>query len=251
MEQNHPNYTSVVDYEAFTLPELKARLTSEFEHAFDQMVASHQNERMFLSFVTMQFESMLRRAGTQASVQARLDVAVASDSVLEHWARMPTWGQNETAALLNGLDPALVKEVEADIYSVVAVNDMAKKFADVVAILRRGGQHTLTPTEALGWADQFSVNVPPNLRSAIERMWVKKDNGAAQGGDKKPRGDREENLLRVIAGLWEFSGLPPRPNTAADRLSALFAGWGWEKPTKGAIADTILTPASKINRIQK
>lgn len=65
------------------------------------------------------------------------------------------------------------------------------------------------------------------------------------------RADREENLLRVIAGLWQFSNLPPQPNTAADRLSALFDGWGWEKPTKGAMADLILTPASKINRIQK
>jgi hypothetical protein len=68
---------------------------------------------------------------------------------------------------------------------------------------------------------------------------------------QKLRSDRETTLLRVIAGLWEFSSLPPEPNIAADKLSALFDGWGWEKPTAGTIADTVLADAKKLPRLTK
>lgn len=60
------------------------------------------------------------------------------------------------------------------------------------------------------------------------------------------RADREENLLRVIAGLWALSGLPPEHNTTADKLSALFDSWKWDKPAKSSMADTILKPAANL-----
>lgn len=60
------------------------------------------------------------------------------------------------------------------------------------------------------------------------------------------RSDREEALLRVIAGLWALSSLPRQHNSTADKLSALFAGWGWDKPAKSTIADNILKPAASL-----
>jgi len=60
------------------------------------------------------------------------------------------------------------------------------------------------------------------------------------------RPQREQNLLRVIAGLWALSDLPDAHNTTADKLSALFDTWGWEGPAKSTIADTILRPASTL-----
>ena len=75
------------------------------------------------------------------------------------------------------------------------------------------------------------------------------DKPAAEG--QKPlriRADREEVLLRTIAGLWELSNLPREPNTTADKLSALFDGWNWEKPSKKTLADTVLSVASKLPR---
>lgn len=67
---------------------------------------------------------------------------------------------------------------------------------------------------------------------------------------EKLRSDREENLLRVAAGLWELSSLPSEASTVADKLSALFDGWGWEKPSKKTIADTVLARAAKLPRIR-
>ncbi|MDI1254122.1 hypothetical protein [Thermomonas sp.] len=61
------------------------------------------------------------------------------------------------------------------------------------------------------------------------------------------RADREENLLRVIAGLWALSGLPAEHNTTADKLSALFDSWGWDRPAKSSMADTILRHAAKLS----
>lgn len=63
---------------------------------------------------------------------------------------------------------------------------------------------------------------------------------------RKIRADREENLLRVIAGLWALSDLPHAHNVTADKLSALFDGWGWDKPAAGTMADTILREALNL-----
>ena len=62
----------------------------------------------------------------------------------------------------------------------------------------------------------------------------------------KLRADREENLLRVIAGLWALSGLPAEHNTTADKVSGLFDSWGWDKPAKSSMADTILKQAANL-----
>lgn len=62
----------------------------------------------------------------------------------------------------------------------------------------------------------------------------------------KIRSDREENLLRVIAGLWALSGLPAEHNTTADKLSGLFDTWGWDKPKKSSIADDTLKQAANL-----
>lgn len=60
------------------------------------------------------------------------------------------------------------------------------------------------------------------------------------------RSDYEENLLRVIAGLWALSGLPVEHNTTADKLSGLFDSWQWDKPAKSTIADRILKRAAEL-----
>lgn len=65
-------------------------------------------------------------------------------------------------------------------------------------------------------------------------------------GTPKLRSDREQNLLRVIAGLWALSGLPLEHNVTADKLSALFDGWKWDKPAKQTIADSILKEAANL-----
>lgn len=65
--------------------------------------------------------------------------------------------------------------------------------------------------------------------------------------DLKPiRSDREQSLLRVVAALWKLSSLPLAPHTAADRVSAIIDGWGWDGPKKGTIADRILKEAAAL-----
>ena len=68
----------------------------------------------------------------------------------------------------------------------------------------------------------------------------------AAGPKQKLRSDREQNLLRVIAGLWALSGLPPEHYTTADKLTALFTGdaWRWEKPDKDAVARVLKEAAN-------
>lgn len=66
------------------------------------------------------------------------------------------------------------------------------------------------------------------------------------GKPARLRSDREENLLRVIAGLWALSGLPAEHNTTADKVSGLFDSWGWDKPAKSSMADTILKQAANL-----
>ena len=72
---------------------------------------------------------------------------------------------------------------------------------------------------------------------------------STEGRSAKPiklRSDREETLLRVIAGLWALSGLPSEHNTTADKLSGLFDSWGWDKPAKSTIADVVLKRALNL-----
>ena len=64
--------------------------------------------------------------------------------------------------------------------------------------------------------------------------------------ESRLRPQREQNLLRVIAGLWALSDLPKAHNVTADKLSALFDSWGWDGPGKSTIADTILKPAASL-----
>lgn len=63
---------------------------------------------------------------------------------------------------------------------------------------------------------------------------------------KKLRSDREESLLRVIAGLWSLSKLPPEHNKTAGVISKLFEAWAWDGPKAGTIADKILNEAANL-----
>lgn len=97
--------------------------------------------------------------------------------------------------------------------------------------------------------------VAHGIEVARELLWFRRSDieaikagslGKQETQPRKIRSDREENLLRVIAGLWALSGLPSEHNTTADKLSALFDGWGWDKPAKSSIADTILKQAANL-----
>lgn len=97
--------------------------------------------------------------------------------------------------------------------------------------------------------------VVSRIELAREALWFRRSDveamkagslGQTEAQPRKIRSDREENLLRVIAGLWALSGLPSEHNTTADKLSALFDGWGWDKPAKSSIADTILKQAANL-----
>lgn len=89
------------------------------------------------------------------------------------------------------------------------------------------------------------------VRTAVLAEFVSSVSGKVAPSQKvgKIRSDREQNLLRVIAGLWELSELPKAHNVTADKLSALFDGWGWDKPAAGTMADTILLEAAKLPRV--
>jgi len=92
-------------------------------------------------------------------------------------------------------------------------------------------------------------DAPVIVRVANLLRFLGEVQGAGMPEDSKPaklRSDREENLLRVIAGLWALSGLPAEHNTTADKVSALFDSWQWDKPAKSSIADTILKQAASL-----
>jgi len=66
-------------------------------------------------------------------------------------------------------------------------------------------------------------------------------------GIEKLRSDREQNVMRVIAGMWALSkNLPDTPNGVAEKLVALFEVWRWESPAKKTMADTILNRAFRL-----
>lgn len=80
----------------------------------------------------------------------------------------------------------------------------------------------------------------------IKHLRAKQAITLEQTKPSKLRSDREQNLLRVIAGLWALAELPPEHNTAADRISGLITSWGWDKPAAGTIADTVLSKAANL-----
>lgn len=82
-------------------------------------------------------------------------------------------------------------------------------------------------------------------QGAVSGPTLGAENAATPKADRI-RTDREETLLRVVAGLWALSDLPPEQHTTADKLSALFDEWGWDKPVKGTIADRVLKPAANL-----
>lgn len=97
--------------------------------------------------------------------------------------------------------------------------------------------------------------VAHGIEVARELLWFRRSDiealksgslGKQEPQPRKIRSDREETLLRVIAGLWALSGLPSQPHKTADKLSALFDGWRWDKPAKSTIADTILKEAANL-----
>lgn len=103
------------------------------------------------------------------------------------------------------------------------------------------------------WFDAATLD---SLTSDLSQTTLSAD-GEAHGGlpdsadihNAKPmklRSDREETLLRVIAGLWSLSDLPREHNTAANELSYLFDSWGWDKPRKSTIADVVLKQALNL-----
>ncbi|MGX5731946.1 hypothetical protein ACWKWK_15620 [Pseudoxanthomonas beigongshangi] len=251
-------YTSSADYGRYTLAELKRRLVSEFEREFDETAKQYPDNRVFLSFVATGFGMVVRRAGKKADATDVLANSRASSDVLRHWARMPNWTQFETAALLAGLDPSLLSGKESDIVAIAETSSDARKIANVLEIMKRGSSHYVTPLQVVSWAERFDVVVPEQLKKAVIDFWGESERADAEverSQGTKLRADREETLLRVVAGLWEISGLPKKPTTAADRLEALFTGtgdggWGWEKPSKKTMADTVFSLAAKLPRNQ-
>jgi hypothetical protein len=108
---------------------------------------------------------------------------------------------------------------------------------------------------ALSERDYFKVEYSADYQPTLDDLWFRAADidamlaepvAVKQRGQPKLRSDREENLLKVIAGMWALSSLPREHNTAADKLSALFQSWGWEKPAKGTMADTILKDAANL-----
>jgi hypothetical protein len=256
MARKSAQFTSIEEYDKYSLSDLKELLTEEFRRDFDLTVEKYPDERMFLSFALLGLVSRVRGVSKRAEIAAGLEQCLATDQTYRHWARMPTWEHREMAALFAGLDPSSVSFKDEDIASAASGSELARKYHEVLSIMKRGGHYKVSPEEAVRWAQQFRVVVPPQLEADVALMWSVAESASESGttqGDRKIRGDREETLLRVVAGMWELSSLPKQPNVAADRLEALFTGtgdggWGWEKPSKKTIADTVLSVAIKLPR---
>jgi hypothetical protein len=57
------------------------------------------------------------------------------------------------------------------------------------------------------------------------------------------RTDKEENYLRIIAGLWARSELSMKPYTAAEELHSELSQWDWDKPGTDTIATVLIKAA--------
>ncbi|WP_152669952.1 hypothetical protein [Lysobacter capsici] len=246
------------DIERLSDEELRSLLLSKVSSEIDRLVLSQPRSERYLpaTFLSLSYSSILNREHKKIGVMISLDEAAASDADFAHWARMPSWSGDEMAALLTGLDPRKAGEKLKSLGDLADESEKSKRFSDIRSILQRSDASSFIrpesywhPLDAIKWAQQFEVDVPGPLHAAVNRMWTDSNSSSVPIAQKPLRSDREETLLRVIQGLWHLApNLPPEPNTTADRLSNLFSLWGVEKPAKGTIADTVLTPASRLEK---
>ncbi|MFQ6310518.1 hypothetical protein [Lysobacter capsici] len=245
------------DVERLSDEELRSLLLSELSSEIDRLVLSQPRSERYIpaTFLSLSYLSMLRSAHKKAGVMITLDDAAASDADFSHWARMPSWSGDEMAALLTGLDPRKAGENLKSLGDLAGESEKSKRFSDIRSILQRSDASSFIrpesywhPLEAIKWAQQFEIDVPAPLHAAVNRMWTDSNSSPASIAQKPLRSDREETLLKVVQGLWHLAKLPQEPNTTADRLSRLFDQWEWTKPAKGTIADTVLTPASRLEK---
>lgn len=114
------------------------------------------------------------------------------------------------------------------------------------------GHEELGRSEYADWETELTVSELKKWCDANghKHPWITGPQGEdATSKPPKLRSDREESLLRVIAALWEFSGLPIEHYAAADKLSAAMGSWGWEKPLEETIAKVLLE-AKNLPRIR-
>lgn len=184
-----------------------------------------------------------------------------SNEALKHWLLIDPLTLFQVVMLIFGRDPS---------------HDLTGRpmgFVPIMAALKQAIERGEVPAKRTNDPNEgrhFSLDVADKtyLRQSDIRQWLMTINQRdafffltdsdhwpnastqVEGAAKQPklRSDREQNLLRVIAALWEFSGLPKEQNTAADKLSGLMQGWGWEQPAAGTMADTILKAAANLPR---
>ncbi|MBF6024898.1 hypothetical protein [Lysobacter niastensis] len=97
----------------------------------------------------------------------------------------------------------------------------------------------------------FTADVGPFVTAACTRFLAKDISRLVRVKNKRsPRSDREESHRRVHAAMWaQCKHLPDHPQTLARKLATQIELWGFEKPTEGTIADTILSPANELKRL--
>jgi len=199
----------------------------------------------------------------------------------EHWAKLSYWTLNEGVALWFGRDPNRVTWPLLKPFT--EVSSFARQFRKALDIAERAAAtdqiaNSNLPGFFIAWANRIGPQFPEELTALVAAKGPIADWRAAyeqeklahaetraradelarsaptkadetQGKPLKIRADREQSLLRVIAGLWALSELPKEHNTAADKISGLLVSWGWDKPAVGTIADTILAEAAKLPRL--
>lgn len=252
--------TSLSDLQKMDTQAMRQRLLEDYAKDVDDFIAKHPDpkDRFLVSFVFLAHQATMRRADFSAEVSKALENAQAGASDFHHWAKMESWSFEETSALFAGLDPRKIAHVVGRIADASGESEIARRFAESEHLLARAGSPSSVtknvywrPVQAMTWADQFEVLVPQALRDAVRRMWSESAPAQEHLPAPKMRSDRETTLLRVIAGIWKLSSLPEEPTPAADKISGLFDLWGWEKPTKATIAETVLAPAAQLDRIRK
>lgn len=124
-----------------------------------------------------------------------------------------------------------------------------------VLVTRRNAQERIKPkdlgrNEYVDWDTELPVAELKKWCEANghQHPWSSGQQPGGSALQRTIRSDREETLLRVIAALRELAELPKEHSPAADKISALMECWGWEKPTKDTIAETVLNAAASIPR---
>jgi len=198
-------HISLDKMEAMQLADLRQLLLDQFATDFDEQAAKHPNDRFWAMGLSMSFTSMLRWTGARAEILMRLEDGAAEKTDFEHWARMPSWSGDEVSALLVGLDPRKVSGVLSKIGEAAARSDIAQRFGEVQAILKRGNassfftpERYLHPADAIAWARRFEIPVPRELEAAVIRMWAEPD--PEPGVAPKPLDERERTTLLCIIG---------------------------------------------------